>query len=70
MVPPSATAITERALSMPSAVRRVPSMGSTATSREGPEPSPTFSPLYSMGALSFSPSPMTTVPLKLTVERR
>ncbi len=47
---------------MPFAVRVVPSIGSTATSHSGPVPSPTFSPLNSMGASSFSPSPITTVP--------
>ena len=37
-------------------------MGSTAMSVIGGVPSPIFSPLKSMGALSFSPSPMTTIP--------
>ena len=37
-------------------------MGSTATSQAGPVPSPTSSPLNSIGALSFSPSPITTTP--------
>ena len=46
----------------PSAVGVVPSMGSTAMSVSGGEPSPMRSPLKSMGALSFSPSPMTTMP--------
>jgi hypothetical protein len=40
----------------------VPSIGSTATSTAGPVPSPTSSPLNSIGALSFSPSPITTTP--------
>ena len=40
----------------------VPSIGSTATSVRGGVPSPIFSPLYSIGASSFSPSPMTTMP--------
>ena len=57
-----ATAITAMALFMPLAVSVVPSIGSTATSHSGPVPSPTSSPLKSIGALSFSPSPMTTVP--------
>ncbi len=52
---------------MPIAVRRVPSIGSTATSHSGPEPSPTRSPLNSIGASSFSPSPMTTTPFIETV---
>ena len=52
---------------MPSAVSRVPSIGSTATSHSGPLPSPTRSPLKSIGASSFSPSPMTTTPFMLTV---
>ena len=43
-------------------VSRVPSIGSTATSHSGPLPSPTRSPLKSIGASSFSPSPMTTTP--------
>ena len=47
---------------MPLAHSRVPSIGSTATSTAGPLPSPTSSPLNSMGALSFSPSPITTTP--------
>src|SRR5579875_141203 len=60
--PRSATASTETAFGMPLAHSRVPSIGSTATSQAGPVPSPTSSPLYSIGALSFSPSPMTTTP--------
>ena len=47
---------------MPLAHSRVPSIGSTATSQAGPVPSPTSSPLNSIGAWSFSPSPMTTTP--------
>ena len=47
---------------MPLAHSRVPSIGSTATSQAGPLPSPTCSPLYSIGARSFSPSPITTTP--------
>ena len=52
---------------MPLAVSVVPSIGSTATSHSGPVPSPTSSPLKSIGALSFSPSPITTVPRISTV---
>ena len=48
---------------MPLLISVVPSTGSTATSTAGPVPSPTSSPLYSIGALSFSPSPITTTPL-------
>src|SRR6188472_859581 len=55
------------ALFMPFAVRVVPSTGSTATSHSGPVPSPTSSPLKSIGALSFSPSPITTTPRIWTV---
>ena len=43
-------------------MRVVPSIGSTAMSVSGAEPSPTCSPLKSIGASSFSPSPMTTTP--------
>ncbi len=50
------------ALGMPLAARVVPSIGSTATSASAPVPSPTRSPLNSIGASSFSPSPMTTTP--------
>src|SRR3954470_3194861 len=52
---------------MPLAVSVVPSIGSTATSHSGPVPSPTSSPLNSIGALSFSPSPITTTPFIWTV---
>jgi hypothetical protein len=52
---------------MPLAVSVVPSIGSTATSISGPIPEPTRSPLNSMGASSFSPSPMTTTPFISTV---
>ena len=41
----SATATTDSALGWPMLVRRVPSMGSTATSTAGPFPLPTCSPL-------------------------
>ena len=68
MAPRLATAMTEMAFGMPLAVSVVPSIGSTATSYSRPLPSPTCSPLNSMGALSFSPSPMTTTPFMLTVE--
>ena len=51
----------------PSAVSRVPSSGSTATSTAGPCPLPTSSPLKSIGASSFSPSPITTTPSIATV---
>ncbi len=67
MAPRSATASTETALGMPLAISVVPSTGSTATSHSAPVPSPTSSPLNSIGASSFSPSPMTTVPRMLTV---
>src|ERR1700737_1133008 len=40
----------------------VPSSGSTAISTCGPALMPTFSPMYSIGASSRSPSPITTVP--------
>src|ERR671935_2549847 len=63
----SATAITAIAFGWPFAVRRVPSSGSTATSTAGPLPSPTGSPLKSIGASSFSPSPITTTPSMATV---
>src|SRR4051794_27114568 len=67
MVPRSASAITAIAFGCPSAVRRVPSRGSTATSTCGPWPLPTDSPLKSIGASSFSPSPITTTPSMETV---
>ena len=69
MVPRSLTAITARALPRPLAVSVVPSTGSTAMSVAGPEPSPTNSPLNSMGASSFSPSPITTMPSMGTLWR-
>ena len=68
MVPRSATAMTARAPPRPRAVRVVPSMGSTAMSVSGGVPSPIFSPLKSIGALSFSPSPMTTIPSMGTLD--
>ncbi len=69
MVPASARAITASAPGNPSAVRRVPSTGSTATSTLGPVPFPIRSPLYSMGASSFSPSPITMRPSMSIVDR-
>ncbi len=47
---------------MPRAQSVVPSSGSTAMSTTGGEPSPIRSPLKSIGASSFSPSPITTMP--------
>ena len=66
MVPRSAAARTEIALGRPSAMSVVPSIGSTAISTSAPWPVPTSSPLNSMGASSFSPSPMTTTPRMFT----
>src|SRR5438034_278808 len=62
MVPRSESATTEIAPGSPEAVRLVPSMGSMATSTSGSRPLPIDSPKYSIGASSFSPSPITTVP--------
>src|SRR5207253_648109 len=62
------SAITEMALPRPSDVRVVPSTGSTAMSVSGGVPSPMRSPLNSMGASSFSPSPITTMPSIDTVD--
>src|SRR4051812_9766295 len=59
--------MTASALGMPLAASVVPSSGSTAMSTCGGLPSPMRSPLNSIGASSFSPSPMTTVPSMLTV---
>src|SRR5580765_5249322 len=59
--------MTAIAYGWPRAVRRVPSSGSTATSTSGPPPAPTRSPLNSIGASSFSPSPITTTPSIATV---
>ena len=62
-MPGSPNAIVASAPGRPFAQKDVPSRGSTATSKSGPpSPRPTTSPLNSMGASSFSPSPMTTVP--------
>ncbi len=69
MVPFSDTAITASAPPRPSAVDVVPSMGSTAMSAFGGVPSPIRSPLNSIGASSFSPSPMTTTP-SMAIEDR
>ena len=55
------------AFGWPFAVRFVPSSGSTATSTSGPVPEPTSSPLKSIGASSFSPSPITTTPAIVVV---
>ena|GEM_PF-3044767 len=57
------TAMTENALPRPIAVNAVPSMWSTATLVSGLEPSPTSSPMNNIGASSFSPSPITMIPL-------
>ena len=54
--------MTAIALAMPLAHSVVPSIGSTATSALGALAVPTRSPLNSIGASSFSPSPMTTTP--------
>src|SRR5919108_717102 len=62
IAPRSASAITEIAFGLPNAHRRVPSSGSTAMSTCGGLPSPITSPLWSIGASSFSPSPITTIP--------
>ena len=64
--PFGAIAITAIAPGCPLATRLVPSTGSTAISTAGP-PAPTSSPMYSIGASSISPSPITTVPLIFTV---
>ena len=67
IVPRGERAITESALGIPRAVSVVPSSGSTAMSTAGGEPSPMRSPLKSIGALSFSPSPITTTPSMWTL---
>ena len=67
IVPRGDSAITDSALGIPRAVSVVPSSGSTAMSTSGAEPSPIRSPLKSIGALSFSPSPITTVPSIVTL---
>src|SRR5438067_315720 len=68
MAPRSARATTEMAPGRPEAVRLVPSIGSTATSTSGSRPLPICSPKNSIGASSFSPSPITTVPFMSTEE--
>src|SRR6478672_9025005 len=67
MVPDSAAATTASAFGCPRATSSVPSSGSTATSTLTPEPVPIRSPLKSIGASSFSPSPITTTPSISTV---
>ena len=62
IVPRLESAITASALGIPWAASVVPSSGSTAMSTSGGEPSPMCSPLASIGASSFSPSPITTKP--------
>src|SRR5438270_5465192 len=66
--PLSAIAITLSAFGPPVAVMVVPSSGSSAMSTSGSaaSPFPTFSPMYSIGASSRSPSPMTMVPRMLS----
>src|SRR5207237_181621 len=68
LVARSVMAINARGVPGPSEVSVVPSMGSTAMSTDGGVPSPISSPLKSMGASSFSPSPMTTMPSMATVD--
>ena len=71
--PRSLAASTTMAFGAPVAQRFVPSSGSTAMSTCGKcalgawVARPTFSPIYSMGASSRSPSPMTIVPSICTV---
>ena len=67
IVPRSDSAITASAFGRPWAASRVPSSGSTAMSTSGGSPLPTRSPLWSIGASSFSPSPITTTPSIETV---
>src|SRR5579883_3012271 len=67
MEPLRAIATTDNALGSPLEVSVVPSIGSTATSTPGGLPLPTRSPMYSIGASSFSPSPMTTTPSMSTL---
>ena len=61
-LPFSATTSTEKAFGSLLAVNFVPSSGSTAISNLGPVNVPSCSPIYSIGASSISPSPITTVP--------
>jgi len=67
MAPRGASATVEIELCRPKASGRVPSIGSTAMSTSGGTPRPSRSPLYNMGASSFSPSPMTMTPSMSTV---
>src|SRR3954452_13077736 len=67
MVPDSDAATTARAFGWPRATSSVPSSGSTATSTATPWWVPMRSPLKSIGASSFSPSPITTTPSISTV---
>ena len=67
-LPLSDMAMTLSAFGPPVAVMVVPSSGSRAMSTSGSaeSPFPTFSPMYSMGASSRSPSPITMVPRMLS----
>src|SRR5438105_4243893 len=69
MEPRSARATVAMPPGRPRATSLVPSIGSTATSTSGGLPLPTRSPMYSIGASSFSPSPMTTIPSMSTKPR-
>ena len=69
MVPRAESATTAIEPGSPLDSSVVPSMGSTATSTSGGDPLPMRSPLKSMGASSFSPSPMTTTPSIATKPR-
>jgi len=60
--PSSATAITAIAPGRLLAAKLVPSKGSTAMSKLGPFLFPNNSPVYSSGASSSDPSPITTFP--------
>ena len=62
IAPRSERAITAIAPGRPFDNNVVPSMGSTAISILGPDLSPINSPLNNIGASSFSPSPITTIP--------
>ena len=53
--------MTARAFQPPAATMFVPSKDQPQRLR-GPYPVPNFSPIYSIGASSISPSPITTVP--------
>ena len=56
------TAKTDKAFGRFFAVKFVPSKGSTAISNSSPDRVPTFSLIYSIGASSNSPSPITILP--------